>query len=142
MRQRILLILSIVLAIYFTSCEDGIITEADRPPIDIIIDTTVVTRTPMANLTYIQDSVFTPTCATSGCHNGGGLAPDLRKGETMKLVGTKYIKPGDTDESLIIRRMKGRGGTVMPPPYSDFEPHPTPVIDSIEKWVRLGANPN
>jgi|GEM_PF-767579 len=131
--------IAILMITLTVACEDGIITEEDRP-IDIP-DTTDTTepKVPMANLSFIQDSIFTRTCATSGCHNGNGLSPDLTKEGTPDLIGTLYIQPGKPEESLIIARMSSDGADVMPPSYSNFNPHPKPVIDSIAAWIAKGA---
>lgn len=123
-------------ALAFVACEDGVITEDDRP-IDVP-DTNIVTGRPMANLEYIQDSVFTPTCAVSGCHVTGMQPPLLEKGKTEDLIGTVYIKPQDPMGSRILQRMSAKDFSIMPP-QGTFPPHPQPVLDSIAAWIEAGA---
>lgn len=101
----------------------------------------------------IQQFVFTPTCAVSGCHANPGvnLGLDLSDGRAfMNTVGVtsvgdpnlSRIEPGDPDASYLLRKLRGDPtivGDRMPfggPFLSQAE------IDVIEQWVLDGAQDN
>lgn len=101
----------------------------------------------------IQQFVFTPSCAVSGCHANPGvnLGLDLSEGRTyMNTVGVTSaedstllrIDPGDPDASYLLRKLRGDPnilGDRMPfggPYLSQAE------IDVIEQWVLDGAQDN
>jgi len=101
----------------------------------------------------IQQFVFTPSCAVSGCHANPGvnLGLDLSDGRAfMNTVGVTSvgdpnllrIEPGDPDASYLLRKLRGDPAIVgdrMPfggPFLSQAE------IDVIEQWVLDGAQDN
>ncbi len=102
-----------------------------------------------ARFSAIQDSVFTPQCATSGCHDGSikprlsaGIAYDqivnIPNGETFS---TDRIEPGKPEKSYLYLKLTGKNitGSRMPlgaPPLSQS------VIDSIQAWIENGAFQN
>ena len=96
----------------------------------------------------IQAGLFTPTCATSGCHSGAGAPLGLRLDAANSyglLVGVASgqvpsllrVAPGDPDNSYLIRKLSGTGsGGRMPlnaPPLSQAQ------IDVIRQWITDGA---
>lgn len=101
----------------------------------------------------IQQFVFTPTCAFSGCHANPGaqLGMELYEGRTfMQIVGVPSvedpnllrIEPGNPDDSYLIRKIRGDPSIVeerMPfgGPYLTQE-----EIDVIVQWVLDGAQDN
>ena len=71
-----------------------------------------------ANFSEIQANVFTPTCATSGCHSGAGAPQGLRLDESSSyalLVGVEStqngaflrVEPGNPNDSWLIRKLEG-----------------------------------
>ncbi|MDJ0699215.1 MAG: CHRD domain-containing protein [Woeseiaceae bacterium] len=104
-----------------------------------------------ATLTEIQNDIFTPSCATAGCHSGSS-PPDgllLTAGEAWSnivnvdavQVNLKRVKPGDPDNSYLVRKVEGNGivANRMPlgaPPLSQEQ------IDLIRQWVLNGAEDN
>ena len=103
-------------------------------------------------LDEIQTNVFTPTCATVGCHNNTAQAAGLSLADAdtsfLELVGqfsnqtgqmnVLLVAPGDPDASYLIRKMEGVGGItggVMPPTGSI----PQGDIDIIRTWITNGA---
>ena len=101
------------------------------------------------NFSEIQTSVFTPTCATSGCHAGGSPAASLNleaaNSYTM-LVGvartqaaaTQRVTPQDPHNRYHIPKLEGAGATgqQMPPTGG---PLPQADIDVIRQWITAGA---
>lgn len=100
------------------------------------------------NFSEIQTSVFTPDCATSGCHAGANPAANLNLDSTnsyMMLVGVassqdaalQRVNPTNPDISYLIQKMEGTAGSggTMPPngalPQAD--------IDVIRQWITAGA---
>ena len=106
-----------------------------------------------ATLSSIQDEIFTPRCATSGCHNAfsnsGGLVLDA--GQSFgNLVGvpsnqqpfTQRVDPGRPGSSYLIDKLNGSSNIVgvrMPlggPFLSDQQ------MDQIVQWIDDGAEDN
>jgi uncharacterized protein involved in high-affinity Fe2+ transport len=120
---------------------------------DFMVQFTITTPVVVGpTLDEIQTAVFTPTCATSNCHNGanpsGGL--DLRDADTSfaQLVDVPSdddpmifrVAPGDPDNSYLVQKIEGTAaqGQQMPPggaaPLSQAE------IDAIRQWITDGAS--
>ena len=105
-------------------------------------------------LTQIQNAVFTPTCAVSGCHDGGGnflpRSMDLRAGNSHgSIVGVPAeqaaldrVEPGDPDASYLIDKLEGNqaANTQRMPPGGPFLDQAT--IDMIRQWITDGALDN
>lgn len=97
----------------------------------------------------IQDELFTPTCAVSGCHTGGAAPQGLRLDEANSyslLVGVDSaevpsilrVAPGDPDNSYLIQKLEGTAsvGDQMPlggPPLSQA------TVDVVRQWITDGA---
>ena len=104
-----------------------------------------------ATLTNIQNTIFTPSCATSGCHSGNN-PPDgllLTAGNSFSNIvavdavqmNLKRVNPGNPDDSYLLRKVKGVGIVAdrMPlggPFLSDDQ------IELIEQWILDGAEDN
>ena len=111
--------------------------------------------TPVAigpTLEQIQDVVFTPTCATAGCHTGpmDGTLPsgmDLSDADASftSLVGVASVQqpavlrvaPGDPDNSYLVHKIEGTAGTRMP--AGGRPPLDPAVIEEIRQWIADGA---
>ena len=100
----------------------------------------------------IQANVFTPSCATAGCHAGAAAPLGLRLDEGSSyamLVGIpsnqnpalSRVDPFNADTSYLIRKLEGTAasGGRMPlngPPYLDQA-----TVDVIRQWISDGAPP-
>jgi len=105
-------------------------------------------------LTQIQSEVFTPTCAVSGCHDGGGgvlpRSMNLRAGNShgslvnvpSEQVGFDRVEPGDPDASYLIDKLAGNQapGTARMPLGGPFLDQAT--VDMIRQWITEGALDN
>ncbi len=132
------LCLTLVIIANMVACENLIEGPEDEP--DSGDGTVVVT-----SLSEIQKTVFTPSCAIAGCHNGLN-DPNLTDGESyISLVNAPSleqpsmvrVRPGDSENSLLIRKLRGLGTARMPP-----VPRPAlaqSTIDSIAAWIDRGA---
>ena len=96
-----------------------------------------------ATFTSIQNELFTTTCAKSGCH-AGRQSPELTEGNAYKnLVNVKSlanpsmlrVKPFDSANSYLMRKLRADGVPVMPPTGKLSES----VIDSVAAWIDRGA---
>ncbi len=97
----------------------------------------------------IQSEVFTPTCATAGCHAGAGAPQGLRLEETSsygllvnvsssEVPSIARVQPGDPDGSYLVQKLEGTAtaGARMPlgrPPLAQS------TIDVIRQWIIDGA---
>ncbi|MEM7502395.1 MAG: hypothetical protein AAF417_10150 [Pseudomonadota bacterium] len=97
----------------------------------------------------IQAAVFTPTCATSGCHVGAGAPQGLQLDETNSfalLVGVassevravQRVAPGDPDNSYLIQKLEGTASVGQQMPLNGT-PLPQNEIDTIRQWIIDGA---
>lgn len=102
-----------------------------------------------ANFSEIQDNVFTPTCATSGCHVGAGAPQGLILDAANSyglLVGVASaqapsllrVEPGDPDNSYLIQKLEGTAAVGVQMPFGGT-PLPQSEIDVIRQWITEGA---
>lgn len=101
-----------------------------------------------ANFSEIQASVFTPDCATSGCHAGGNPSAGLNLEEANSYAmlvgiqssqdaGLQRVEAGDPGNSYLVQKLEGTAssGQQMPP----GAPLPQAEIDVIRQWISDGA---
>jgi hypothetical protein len=100
----------------------------------------------------VQGSIFTPTCATTGCHLGGGapLGLDLSAGQalgntvnvpSLEVPAYDRITPGDPDDSYLFMKVTGDPrifGDQMP---AFAPPLGTDDLQMLRDWIEQGANP-
>jgi hypothetical protein len=107
-----------------------------------------------SDLTFIQDNVFTTTCAVAHCHaadsqSGGlvlakGMARDELVNRPAELAsGWTRVVPGDPTHSYL---MVAIGGADGPLPNGVMMPAGKPMlcaeeIGAISRWIAAGANP-
>ncbi len=107
---------------------------------------------PTATFTEIQDTIFTPSCATSGCHSGSnppdglnlsaGLAySNIVNVASVQMSNLFRIEPGDPDNSYLVRKVQGTGIVADRMPLG-AEPLTQDQIDLIRQWVSDGAPNN
>jgi hypothetical protein len=101
----------------------------------------------------IQANIFTPSCATSGCHCDGNQAAGLSLASAdtsfLKLVGqfsnqngqanVMLVAPTDSDGSYIIRKMEGAAGITGSRMPVGAVAIPQSDIDQIRLWITNGA---
>lgn len=135
-----ILILLFVSATIISACKDSITEPETTTPGN--------TDNNLANFSKIQQQVFTPVCAVSGCHSGSAPRAnmDLSEGKAYaNLVNItsarnsnfKRVEPGNSGNSFIIKMLKNTGeNTVQMPPTG---PLASRIIDSIAVWIDNGA---
>jgi hypothetical protein len=96
-----------------------------------------------ATFSSIQTEVFSSTCALSGCH-GGSQDPNLSAGQAYNNLVNKAssgnpsmmrVKPGESNNSYLIKKITGDGTSRMPPGGQLSQAK----IDSISLWINNGA---
>ena len=126
----------ILAALALGGCSGGDGTGLDRPP-------------PLeASFSSIQANVFTPTCATAGCHQGAGAPQGLRLEDAVSYAmlvnvassedpGVLRVAPGNPDASYLVQKIEGTAsvGAQMP---LNAAPLPQATIDD-HCDVRPGA---
>lgn len=104
---------------------------------------------PTATFTRVQTEVFTPSCATIGCHDPLGqqsqliLSASRAYAQTVNVTSVEIpslnrVTPNDHANSYLYRKITGAGitGDRMPqgqPPLSDAQ------IKLVRDWIRRGA---
>jgi hypothetical protein len=101
------------------------------------------------NFSEIQDEVFTPTCALSGCHTGAAAQEGLRLDEansygmlvdvaSSQVPSILRVAPGDPDNSYLIQKLEGTASVGVQMPEGGA-PLPQASIDVIRQWISDGA---
>jgi hypothetical protein len=104
---------------------------------------------PTATFTRVQNEIFSPTCASIGCHNligqqsqmvlsAGRAYNSIVDVNSVEMPQLKRVLPGDPVSSYLYRKITGAGitGERMPlqlPPLSDAQ------IKLVRDWIRRGA---
>ena len=104
---------------------------------------------PTATFTRVQNEIFTPTCASIGCHDALGqqsqmvLSAGRAYASTVNVASVEMpslmrVKPNDPANSYLYRKVTGAGSTGdrMPqclPPLNDA------LTRLIRDWIRRGA---
>lgn len=102
-----------------------------------------------ASFSEIQASVFTPTCATSGCHAGASAPQGLRLDQTTSyglLVNVASseapsilrVAPSDPDSSYLIQKLEGTASVGERMPLGGT-PLTQANIDVVRQWITDGA---
>lgn len=130
----------IVVFIFLTlSCEENIITECKE-------DHSFTEN--QIRFSVIQSEVFNVSCALSGCHAGNNpqaklnLSADISYSNLINvssLLNPSFmrVKPGDSQNSFLIKMLKNNGqGTSQMPPSGKLRDS---IIDSIASWIDNGA---
>ena len=144
MYRRLLYFQTIIFIFSMWSCAKQITESADT-----IFPGDGSTKQINARFSSIQDSVFSPQCAISGCHDGS-IKPQLSAGFAYSQIvnipngenrGADRIEPGNPEKSYLYLKLIGKNitGSRMPlgaPPLSQS------VIDSIQAWIENGAFQN
>ena len=93
----------------------------------------------------VQDNIFTPSCAISGCH-AGSVTPDLREGQAFDAIvnqpstqpGLNLVTPFEPDNSYLMQKVDGTpgiSGGAMPPAGQLS----SSVRSTLRSWIEDGA---
>jgi hypothetical protein len=108
-------------------------------------------------LADLQSAVFTPACATSGCHDAATAAGELDLSTTSRsyegMVGVPsrnrvakenawlMIKPGEPERSFLVRKLDGPGLGEGDPMPSETEMLSAYYRNLVVQWIAEGAAP-
>ena len=103
---------------------------------------------PGPTLARLSAEIFTPRCATSGCHSGTNpsrglsLEEDRIARETIEVESNgsdlKLVDPGNPEGSYLLLKVRGDdgiSGSRMPP----SRPLSAEEIEKIRSWIASGA---
>ena len=106
-----------------------------------------------STLRSIQDTVFTPTCAISGCHEGP-VGQGLPAGQDLSSLASSYaslvgiasvqvpsllrVNPGDANSSYLVQKLEGTAASGSQMPFGG-NPLSQTTIDLIRDWINAGA---
>lgn len=98
---------------------------------------------PKGDAEYIGDVSFSDDilpilnkdCNVSGCHNSGGIKPDLSASQAFQsLTNGNYIDPANPEESIVYQWMKGNKATPMPVSGTNSE-----YNAKMLAWIKQGS---
>jgi len=104
---------------------------------------------PEATFSRVQQEIFTPACALSGCH--ASPAPtqdlDLSPGQAWadlvnvpsRQSGLLRVQPGSAEQSYLVRKVRGDVGITGSRMPRGAAPLTEEQIQLIEDWILLGA---
>lgn len=120
---------------------------------DQIVESTPLVSAPAGSLVIrarfssIQDSLFTISCALSGCHSGS-VSPNLSAGSAYdeivnvpntQIPGLNRITPGEPQNSYLYLKLIGSSEIVGERMPTRALPLPPVVSDSLKAWIARGA---
>ncbi|MGI9288732.1 MAG: Ig-like domain-containing protein [Pseudomonadales bacterium] len=136
---------------------DGVVLDGDGDGTDggdFVSTFTVAAAAPAAaTFSFIQDNVFTPSCATIGCHTGASPAAgqNLSAGEAFaNIVGIpsgqapalQRVNPGNADDSYLVRKIEGGPAIVNNQMPLGRPPLSSELIEAVRSWIDAGAENN
>lgn len=84
--------------------------------------------------------LFATNCSISGCHNSGGLKPDLTADKVYNtLINGNYVNPGTPENSEIYLWLTGKRAAAMPVGAVN---NPSNINNMILAWIKQGAKNN
>ena len=101
----------------------------------------------LSKLSTIQSAIFTPKCATSGCHGSVGTQAGLNLSQGQShgalvnipstvVLGATRVVPGDPNASLLFQAVNGTAPIQRMPVGSSLA---QTDIDAISAWIEAGA---
>lgn len=132
--------------VVFTVTDDRGLSDPDPP-------TRTVTVDEAATFTEVQDRIFMPSCALSGCHGNGSasagmnLDPGNAYGNIVDVPSSERpeldrVEPGDPDASYMYLKVTGDpsiSGGRMP---LGRDPLSQELVDLLRGWIEVGAPDN
>jgi hypothetical protein len=104
------------------------------------------TNIKLSKFSNLQQNVFNKSCVVSGCHvlpnpqafmllTTGNAYSNLVNVNSTQRQSMLRVKPGDSNNSWLMKKLRAEGTTVMPPNGQLS----VAAIDSIAKWIDQGA---
>lgn len=112
----------------------------DQGALETMCDTVGHGKPPVYAACFSRDvlPVMLSSCAISGCHDATTAAEGIRltSFQTVMQGGVTPYSPSNSKLYRVISKPSGDGDLMPPSPYQKL---PQPVIDSISRWILLGA---
>ena len=134
---------------------NGVILDGDNDDNaggDLVSTFTVTTPAQVITLTLLKTQIFTPTCASSGCHGGASpqqgmnlsasqIFSNIVNVSSAEVPSLMRVKPGDPDNSYLVQKVEGTASVGSRMPFG--QPALTVAeIDMIRQWISDGALDN
>ncbi|MBA57996.1 MAG: hypothetical protein CMQ40_02370 [Gammaproteobacteria bacterium] len=111
----------------------------------LTVSTTIlIWNSGFADLGQIQEDIFSPSCATTGCH-AGSVSPDLRADKAFDAIVNRtatqtnlnLVTPFEPENSYLMKKVDGTDitGSVMPP----SGPLSGNLRETLRRWIQNGA---
>lgn len=112
----------------------------DQGALETMCDTVGHGKPPVYAACFSRDvlPVMLSSCAISGCHDASTAEEGIRltSYQTVMQGGVTPYAPSNSKLYKVISKPSGDGDLMPPSPYQRL---PQPVIDSISRWILLGA---
>ena len=119
---RIKFIILLTISVGFFSCEYEQVEPITELPTDVSFQTDLI-------------PIFNQSCNTAGCHNAGGIAPDLSEGNAYTvLVNGNMLDLNNAENSILYKRMID---VQSPMPLSGILSKSQ--TNKVLVWIREGA---
>lgn len=84
--------------------------------------------------------LFAKNCSISGCHNSGGIKPDLTADKVYNtLINGNYADLGTPEKSEIYLWLTGKRAATMPVGATN---NPSNINQLVLAWIKQGAKNN
>ena len=84
--------------------------------------------------------ITTQSCAISGCHNSGGIKPDLSVDKIYNnLITGSYVNLGTPENSELYLWLTGKRAATMPVGAAN---NPLNINNLVLAWIKQGAKNN
>lgn len=133
--MKMLLIFMASALLLISSCQENITDSCETEKINF-----------SGTFQEVQANVFTPYCIS--CHgetvqNGGlnlsaGKAYGNLVNADAKGASLKRVVPGNSDDSYLMRRLRGTQDALMPPSGKLSDQ----LLNLVQRWIELGAKNN
>jgi hypothetical protein len=103
------------------------------------VPTDVAVTTPVSLATDLIP-IFSKNCSISGCHNSGGLKPDLSSDKVYNsLINGNYVDIGTPENSQVYQWLTGKKAVAMPVGAAN---NPSNINQLVLAWIKQGAKNN
>jgi len=111
-----------------------------------------ITDSNTVTLATVQSSIFSSTCAVSGCHldpgapfgmdlSQGNALPNTRNVASSEVPTFDRIEPGRADESYLYLKVTADPRISGDPMPAQGSPLSASQLDLLRRWIEQGANP-
>lgn len=84
--------------------------------------------------------LFSKSCSVSGCHNTGGIKPDLSSDKAYNsIINGNYIDLSTPENSLIYQWLTGKKSPAMPAGSTN---NPSNINQFVLAWIKQGGQNN